>query len=168
MTVDEPPPSVADVFSRHRLELLRLAVLLVDDRATAEDVVQDAFIGLHRRWPGLRDKRSAHAYARAAVVNGARSVLRRRAVARRLGGSLHEPAVWSAEAAAMFGEERREVMAALGRLPARRREALVLRYYLDLPDDEIAAVMGIGLTSVRSTVARALQTLARLLGEEAP
>jgi RNA polymerase sigma factor (sigma-70 family) len=87
-------------------------------------------------------------------------------VARRLGWA-HEPAVWSAEAAALLSEDRREVIRAMERLPARRREVLVLRYYLDLTDAEIAAAMGITEATVRSTAARALRAMARMLGEEA-
>lgn len=157
---------VGNVFAEHRLSLLRLAVLLVGDRATAEDVVQDAFAGLHRRRAELRDRDSAVAYARTAVVNGCRMVLRRRSLMRRVGIS-PEPPIWSAESAAMLQEDRREVIEALQRLPRRRREVLILRFYLDLSDAEIAQIMGIGQASVRSTAARALQSLGVLLGEGA-
>jgi RNA polymerase sigma-70 factor (sigma-E family) len=159
------PPDAGAVFAAHRLGLLRLAVLLVGDRATAEDVVQDAFAGLHRHWPELRDSAAALAYARASVVNGSRMVLRRRSLMRRVGVA-PDPPIWSAESAAMLSEDRREVVEALRRLPRRRREVLVLRYYLDLSDAEIAAALGIGEATVRSTAARALRALGRLLGEE--
>jgi RNA polymerase sigma-70 factor (sigma-E family) len=160
------PPDIGSVFAAHRHGLVRLAVLLVGDPATAEDVVQDAFLGAQRRAAHLHAPGSVLPYARASVVNGCRSVLRRRAVARRL-GSAHEPAAWSAEAAAMLSEDRREVVRAMDRLPARRREVLVLRYYLDLTDAEIAAAMGVTEATVRSTVARALRAMGRMLGEEA-
>jgi RNA polymerase sigma-70 factor (sigma-E family) len=159
------PPDVSEVFAEQRLGLLRLAVLLVGDRATAEDVVQDAFVGLHRRWDELRDAASALAYARASVVNGCRMVLRRRSLMRRVGFS-HDPPIWSAESAAMLREDRREVIEALQRLPRRRREVLILRFYLDLSDVEIAQVMGVSEATVRSTATRALSALGRLLGEE--
>lgn len=159
------PPDVAAVFAEHRLGLLRLAVLLLGDQATAEDVVQDAFAGLHRRWAELRDEAGALAYARASVVNGCRMVHRRRALMRRIGFA-PEPPIWSAESAVMLREDHREVIEALQRLPRRRREVLVLRYYLDLSDAEIAAAMGIGQATVRSTAARALSELGRLIGEE--
>jgi RNA polymerase sigma-70 factor (sigma-E family) len=160
------PTDVATVFTEHRAGLLRLAVLLVGDQATAEDVVQDAFAGLHRRWADLRDEARALAYARASVVNGCRMVHRRRALTRRL-GLAPDPPIWSAESAVMLREDHREVIEALQRLPRRRREVLVLRYYLDLPDAEIAEVMGIGPATVRSTATRALHELGRLIGEEA-
>ncbi|MFZ0189567.1 MAG: sigma factor [Streptosporangiaceae bacterium] len=75
--------SVTELFTEHHLALVRLAVLMVGDRATAEDVVQDSFEQLHRRWRTLRQQSSALDYARSAVLNGCRSVLRRRLVARR-------------------------------------------------------------------------------------
>jgi RNA polymerase sigma-70 factor (sigma-E family) len=167
MTADDTADAaIAAVFTEHRLGLLRLAVLLLGDRASAEDVVQDAFAGLHRRRGELRETSKALPYARAAVVNGCRMVLRRRSLLRRIGVP-HEPPVWSAESAAMIGEDRREVMRALQRLPRRRREVLVLRYYLDQTDAEIAVIMGIGQATVRSTAARALASLGDLLREDA-
>ncbi|QKG24925.1 SigE family RNA polymerase sigma factor [Actinomadura verrucosospora] len=153
------------LFREHQLALARTALMIVGDRATAEDVVQDAFVDLYRRIDRLTDHHRMLPYARAAVVNKCRTVLRRRKLAFR-SGRTHEPPVWSAESAAMLGEERREVFLALRRLPQRRREALVLRYYLDLDEREIAEIMGIGVGTVRSTVSRALASLADLLGEE--
>lgn len=160
------PPDIVAIFAEHRMGLLRLAVLLVGDRASAEDVVQDAFAALHRQWPDLREPGKALPYARTSVVNGCRMVLRRRSLLRRIGVQ-HDPPVWSAESAAMLGEDRREVMEALQRLPRRRREVLILRFYLDQTDTEIAQTMGISEATVRSTAARALSTLGDLLREDA-
>lgn len=92
-------------------------------------------------------------------------MLRRRAVAFRRAVP-YEPSVWSAEHAVLLGEERREVLLALRALPRRQREALTLRYYLDLSDLEIAETMGVGASTARSTIARGLAALARALGEE--
>ncbi|GAT69254.1 RNA polymerase subunit sigma-24 [Planomonospora sphaerica] len=156
---------VARLFAEHHLGLVRLALLMVGDQATAEDVVQEAFARTHAGWRRLRDPDRALTYIRSAVLNGARSVLRRRAVAFRRAVP-YEPPVWSAEHAALLGEERREVLVALRDLPGRQREALVLRYYLDLSDLEIAETMGIGASTARSTLARGLAALARKLGEE--
>ena len=105
------------------------------------------------------------AYLRASVVNGCRSVhrARQRAFARPVH---HAPAVWSAESAALAREESRQAMQAVSRLPARAREVLALRYYLDLPDAEIAAALGISRSSVSSTASRALAVLARELKGE--
>ncbi len=156
---------VDDLFRAHAVTLVRLAVLLLGDRPSAEDVVQDAFLRLYRAVSGLRDRDKALGYLRVSVINGSRSVLRarRRSVLRR---AQHDPAVWSAESAAMDGEDRRAVLAAVARLPRRSREVLALRYYLDLPDDEIAAALGVSRGTVSSTAARARATLARELKEE--
>jgi RNA polymerase sigma-70 factor (sigma-E family) len=163
------PGATADVvtalYKAHGLALVRVALLLVGDRPSAEDVVQDAFFGLHRALPRLRDSDKALPYLRTAVVNGARSVLRaRQRGARR--HVQHELPVWSAESAAIADEERREVLAAVARLPRRPREVLALRYYLDLPDREIAEVLGVSRGTVSSTASRALAALARELREE--
>jgi RNA polymerase sigma factor (sigma-70 family) len=101
------------------------------------------------------------------VLNGCRSVLRRRAAARRVGAAHRdEPPAKSAENEVILSEDRRQVLAALARLPRRRRELLVLRYYLGLSEAEIAAVLGISPGTVKSTAARGLAALARDLGEQ--
>jgi RNA polymerase sigma factor (sigma-70 family) len=103
------------------------------------------------------------------VLNGCRSVLRRRALTRRLGGTgdldRSDAAPDSAENEAMLAEDRRQVLAALATLPVRRREVLVLRYWLGLSEAEIAAVLGISPGTVKSNAARGLAALARKLGE---
>ncbi|MCO6009922.1 SigE family RNA polymerase sigma factor [Actinoallomurus purpureus] len=152
------------IFRDHQLGLVRLALFIVGDQPTAEDVVQDAFAAVHRRIDRLRDPRNALPYIRASVINGCRGVLRRRAIARRFGGH-YEPPIWSAESAALLGEDRREVFLALRALPRRQREALVLRYYLDLSEAEIAEAMGVSRGTVKSTTSRALAALAAKLGE---
>jgi RNA polymerase sigma-70 factor (sigma-E family) len=156
---------VQSLYRAHAAALIRLALLLVGDRQSAEDVVQDAFMGLYRSLPGLHDRGKALPYVRTAVINGCRSVQRaRRRIA--LHPVLYDPPVWSAESAAIAGEERREVLAAVARLPRRSREVLALRYFLDLPETEIAAVLGVSRGTVSSTASRALAALARELQEE--
>jgi len=142
---------------------MRLAYLMLGDRPSAEDVVQDAFYGLYRNWDRLADHDRALAYVRSSVLNGCRSALRHQAVGRRL--TSYQPPAASAEATALGHEERRQVMQAVRRLPARQREALVLRFYLDLPEAEIARVMGLRPSSVRSATHRALKALGLSLGE---
>jgi RNA polymerase sigma-70 factor (sigma-E family) len=156
---------VASLYRAHGIALIRLALMLTGDQATAEDVVQDAFLGFHRARPGLRDQDKALSYLRVAVVNGCRSVhrARSRALLRRVE---HDPPVWSAESAVMAEQDRREVLAAVARLPARAREILALRYYLDLPYEEIAATLGVSKGTVSSTISRALAALSRDLKEE--
>jgi len=169
-TAEEAVPrervDVAAIFAAHHIGLVRLALIMVGDLATAEDVVQEAFERTHAGLPRLRDPDKALTYVRSAVLNGCRSVLRRRAFAFRR-RTPYEPPIWSAESAVLIGEERREVLAALQRLPRRQREALVLRYYLELSDPEIADVMGIGASTVRSTIARGIAALGKALKEEA-
>ena len=79
--VAPPPITIDDLYRTHRMQMVRMAILLVDDMASAEDVVQEAFAGLYRNWGGLRDRNAAIGYLRTAVVNGSRSMLRRRRTA---------------------------------------------------------------------------------------
>jgi RNA polymerase sigma-70 factor (sigma-E family) len=161
---DRPDDLVHQLYRAHALTLVRLAVLLLGDRPSAEDVVQDAFMGLHRGLPRLRDRDKALAYLRTAVVNGSRSVLRARSRSARRRVA-YDPPVWSAESAAIASEDRREMLAAVARLPRRSREVLALRYYLDLTEGEIATALGVSRGTVSSTASRALAALARELGE---
>lgn len=168
---ERPAARLATLFRQNHAELVRLAVLLVRDQPTAEDVVQDVFARLHGRPDiALRDGEEL-AYLRASVLNGCRSVLRRRLVVRRLGGyaGLSDAAAQSHESAeheVIRAEERRQVLTALAALPPRRREVLVLRYYLGLSEAEIAATLGISAGTVKSTAARGIAALARALGED--
>ncbi|HEY7429338.1 MAG TPA: SigE family RNA polymerase sigma factor [Streptosporangiaceae bacterium] len=159
------------LFQRRHAELVRLARLLVGDQPTAEDVVQDVFARLHTRRLRGSPAGDSLAYVRAAVLNGCRSHLRRRAVAQRFLGSQAKQAGQAAHASAeqelMRAEERKQIIEALSALPARRREVLVLRYYLGLSEAEIARVLGISTGTVKSTAARGLAALAKRLGEEA-
>jgi len=156
--------AVTELYLRNALGLVRLAHIMLGSRELAEDVVQDAFYGLYRRWGKLKDPDKALDYVRSSVLNGCRSALRRRGRPEALGPP-PEP-VASAEAAALTEHERREVITALRQLPARQREALVLRYYLSLSPAEAALAMGIGETSVRSATHRGLAALGRILGED--
>lgn len=160
-----PAEAVTTLYQAHALGLIRLAVVMLGDRPAAEDVVQEAFCGLYRRWHSLADTGKALAYVRSSVINGCRTVLRRRLRQRGVDPPTGDPPGESAEAVALISEEHRQVLTAMRRLPSRQREVLVLRFYLDLADDEIAKVMGIGPSTVRSAAARALDTLGRSLKE---
>ena len=152
------------LYREHALPMIRLAYVMLGDRQAAEDVVQDAFAGLYRRWDQLTDHTKALHYLRSSVLNGCRSAIKRnRPVLELLDAG---PAVTSAETAVLAGEQQRLLMHAMRRLPVRQRETLVLRFYLDEPDAEIARLMGIRESTVRSTTHRALAALGRLLGEE--
>lgn len=156
------PRTLADLYRDHRMRMVRLAVLLVDDPGTAEDVVQEAFTGLHRHWAGLRDEAAAVAYLRTAVVNGSRSVLRRRRTARDYVPP-HQVNARSAESLAMLSAEHAAVVDALGMLPPRQREVLVLRYYGGMSEAEIADATGISRGTVKSTASRALDAVQRAM-----
>lgn len=158
---DEAREAVSALYSREWRGLVRLAVLVIDDRQTAEDIVQEAFAQLYRRWP-LKDSDKALAYLRAAVLNAGRSTLRRRKVARLYTPPRQAPHD-SAESAAVLGEERLQVREALQGLATRSREVLVLRYYLDLSFDEIAEILGISASTARATASRGLAALTKKL-----
>lgn len=154
---------LADLYAAHHLSMVRLARLLVDDVATAEDVVQDAFLGLHRNQHSLRDSGAAAGYIRRAVINQARSTLRRRRTAR-AHLKVAEPEVGpAADADLIVSEEHREVLQALSRLPERQREVLVLRFWSDLSEAEIATAMGVSKGTVKSQASRAMKTLQKHL-----
>src|SRR4051794_40047109 len=122
------PRTLADLYRDHRMRMVRLAVLLVDDPATGEDVVQEAFTGLHRHWSGLRDEAAAVGYLRAAVVNGSRSVLRRRRTPRDYVPP-HQVNARSAESLAMLSAQPQAGVDALAPLAPRQRGGLGLRDY---------------------------------------
>jgi RNA polymerase sigma-70 factor (sigma-E family) len=157
-TDEAGPVTIDELYRSHRMGMVRLAILLVDDVASAEDVVQEAFAGLYRPWSGLRDRAAAIGYLRTAVVNGSRSMLRRRRTARAYvppdAGTAR-----SAESRAMMSAEHRAVVAALAELPARQREVLVLRYYGGLSEAEIAEATGLSKGTVKSTASRAIAKL---------
>ncbi len=158
----EGPRTLEDLYREHRMRFVRLAILLVDDPATAEDVVQEAFTGLHRHWSRLRDENAALGYLRTAVVNGSRSVLRRRRTAREYTPP-HTADARSAESLAMLSAEHQAVVSALGQLPRRQREVLVLRYYGGLSEAEIAEATGISRGTVKSTASRGLDAVSKIV-----
>ena len=170
--------AVTTLYAEHALGLVRLAVVLTGDRGAAEDIVQDAFLGLYRRWDSLADTSAPLGYLRVSVVNGCRTALRRRsrlwlgvtadvaeaaAEADSDGGAA--PLAESPEARALLGDEQRAVAAALRKLPRRQREAVVLRYYLDLSEAETAQAMGVSRGTVKSATHRALAAVGRTLSE---
>ncbi|MDX6743501.1 SigE family RNA polymerase sigma factor [Actinocorallia sp. A-T 12471] len=154
--------AVTALYGAEYRSLVRLAALLVRDVATAEEVVQDAFVAMHGAWRRLRSPDKALAYLRQSVVNRARSVLRHRAVVEKYAPK-GLPDVQSAEHGAIIQLERDAVVRALHGLPPRQREALVLRYYGDLSEAQIAAAMGISRGAVKSHTARGMAALRNVL-----
>jgi RNA polymerase sigma-70 factor (sigma-E family) len=150
--------AVTAIYTTHYRSLVRLAVLLVRDVATAEEVVQDSFITMHAAWRRLRDTEKALSYLRQSVVNRSRSVLRHRMVVDK-NAPKPAPDMPSAEQGAISLLERSAVIAALRTLPPRQREALVLKYYADLSEAQIATAMGISRGAVKSHTARGVAAL---------
>lgn len=158
--------ALTQLYAEHYHNLVRVAALLLDDRSTSEEVVQDAYVKMHAAWRRLREPEAARAYLRTTVVNLARSRMRRRQVAQK-----HAPKPMpdapSAEVGALERIERDRVIAALQHLPSRQREALVLRYYADLSESQIAETMGISAGAVKSHASRGMAALRARL-QEAP
>jgi RNA polymerase sigma-70 factor (sigma-E family) len=153
--------SLASLYERHADDAVGLAYLLTGDRGLAEDLVQDAFVRIASRFAHLRDPDVFGAYLRRSVVNLANSHFRRRRVERRhlQGTAGSEPAV---EHDLAVGLTLRD---AIYRLPVRQRTALVLRFYEDLTEREIADIMRCRTGAVKQLVFRGMQTLRRDLGE---
>ena len=157
---------VTALYQAHGVGLIRLAIVMLGDRGPAEDVVQDAFLGLYRHWDRLDDPGNALTYVRSAVLNRCRNALRQRGQRERHDREGPGPmASESAEAAALIGEEHQQVLAAIRALPGRQREALVLRFYLDLSEEETARAMGVSRGTVKSATSRAVAGLGRKLKE---
>lgn len=154
---------VTALYRDHALGLTRLAYVMLGDRQAAEDVVQEAFCNVYLAWGRLPEHDRVLGYLRNSVLNGCRSAVRR---SKRVPRVLSVPWGSSPEADVIVGEEQRAAAAALRQLPTRQREVLVLRYYAELPELEIARLMGVSRGTVASTTARALAALGRKLKED--
>jgi len=163
--IDDADVVLSALFRSQYARLVGLARLLLDDRAQAEEVVQEAFARTYASWGRIRDRDDALPYVRQAVVNLARGGLRRRRTAR---GARLAPApdAVSAETAAATRERKREIADAVRVLPRRQRECVVLRYYLDCSIAEAAAALKISTGSVKQHLHRAHAALALDLGTE--
>ncbi|WTX00757.1 sigma-70 family RNA polymerase sigma factor (plasmid) [Streptomycetaceae bacterium NBC_01309] len=165
-SAEAPPPSeltITDLYHAHRVELVRLAALLVDEVEAAQDIVQDTFAATYRRYglhlKGIDDPLR---YLRRGVVNGSRSLLRRR----RTAGAWvphAQPVMPSPEEDAIRAESDRELRTALSQLRPRQREVLVLRYFGGLSEADIARTLRVPQGTVKSTANRALKVLHRML-----
>jgi RNA polymerase sigma-70 factor (sigma-E family) len=159
--------AVTALYERHAVSMVRIALIMIGDRTAAEDVVQDAFFGLYRRWATLKDPDSALTYVRSAVLNGCRDALRQRTRRDRRdrAAANNWQAHPSAEAVALISEDHQRILAGVRLLAGRQREALVCRFYLGLSEDETARAMGISKGTVKSSTSRALSALRRMLKE---
>jgi RNA polymerase sigma-70 factor (sigma-E family) len=149
--------AITVLYSAHYRQLVRIAGLLLRDFSAAEEVVQDAFVGLHRNWSRLRDADRAAAYLRQSTVNGARSAGRRRATATRHAATARLVTAEPDPAGPIA--DRAAVLAALAGLPDRQREVLVLRYYGDLSEADIAESLGISRGAVKTHASRGMAAL---------
>jgi RNA polymerase sigma-70 factor (sigma-E family) len=153
------------LYAAHWRRLVRLAVMLVHAQGSAEEIVQDSFVAMHAKWNRLHDPDKALAYLRQSVVNRSRSHLRHLTVVRRHAErQVLPPPEEGADLPAYEVDRRGTVLAALRALPRRQREVLVLRYYLDLPEAEIADTLGISRGAVKSHASRGAAALRVVLG----
>ena len=163
-TADE---AITRLFAAHYRPLVRLATLLLHDQGAAEEIVQDGYVALHGRWSRLRDADKALGYLRISVVNRCRSALRHRRVVEAHLAVARPPADSpSAEVGALDLLRHDAVIAALRALPARQREAIVLRYYVELSEAETAELMGVSRGAVKSHTFRGLTALRQTLGAQ--
>ncbi|MCG3039803.1 sigma-70 family RNA polymerase sigma factor [Streptomyces sp. S1A] len=157
----EREAEVARLFSLHYTPMLRLAALLGAD--DPENIVAEAYYQIYRKWRKLREPGSAEAYLRSVVCNLTRMRIRHLQVARKhMEPQPSEPVV-SAEISALLRDDQRVLIDALQRLPARQREALVLRHWLGLKESEIAAAMGISAGSVKTHTSRGIAALTQAM-----
>lgn len=151
-------PSPASLHADHYRSLVRMAALMTDSRALAEDIVQDAFAELVVRWQHIEPAKALH-YLRRTVANGAKSALRKRRSARR---RLLVPVsdVPAADDHALRAAGHQAMLDAIAELPERQREVLVLRYYSGLSIVETAAALGVRPAAVTASAHRAIRALA--------
>ena len=156
--VSDADQGIDDLYRAHHVRLVRLAVLLTSNAGVAEEIVQEAFVALWRRWRSLRDPDAALAYARTTVVNLSRSFLRRRVL------ELRHRMRRSEDAVEIDTAQRIDVVRAVQRLPARQRECIALRFYGDLSEAATARILGISVGTVKSQTHKALRRLEGSMG----
>jgi RNA polymerase sigma-70 factor (sigma-E family) len=161
---DDADGAVEQLYAAHWRQLVRLSALLLHDQAAAEDAVQDAFVAMHGKWSRLRDPDKALAYLRQAVVNRSRSALRHRGVVDRHVRAT-PPGEGTVDGPSEGGARRDAVREALRLVSERQREVLVLRYYLDWSEAQIADALGISRGAVKAHAHRGSAALRELLGD---
>ena len=163
MEAGDPDTLIAELFRDHARSLVGMARLFADDRNAAEDLVQEAFLRLRRSLHRVEHPDKAVAYLRSIVLNLARDHNRRGLVSLR-----HRPPSDQARATVedhlIMREDQQQVLDALGSLPRRQRDCLVLKYYVELGVSEIAATLGLSVNSVKTHIRRAMATLESRLG----
>lgn len=151
------------LFNQHYTSLVRLASFLLDDMSTCEEIVQDAFVKMQviKQRPEIGKEA---AYLRSIVLNGARSKMRRRLVKKKFLAQERPASVPSVESEIINSVERQRIIGLLRTLPKRQSEVLILRFYMDLSEDEIARNLDISKGSVKTHASRGLDKMAELLG----
>ncbi len=162
MRAPDADRAIAALYGTEYGSLVRMSAFLLGDAGAAEEVVQDSFIAMFAAWRRLRDIDRAVNYLRRSVVNRSRSVQRHRVVVHRHAPK-PAPEVPSAEQGAIMQLERLAVVAALRSLPVRQREALVLRFYLDLSEGQVASAMRISRGAVKTHTSRGKAALRSVL-----
>jgi RNA polymerase sigma-70 factor (sigma-E family) len=158
--------AITALYGAHWSGLVRLATLLTRDASVAEEIVQESFVALHRRWGSLSDQAAAHGYLRTSVVNGARSALRHRGVQEKYRPA-PPPEPSGPEERAVQSTEDAAVLAALRTLSRRQQEVLVLRYYADMSEQDIASTLGMTKGAVKSHAHRGVAALREALSARA-
>lgn len=154
----EADREVTALYLAHYRPLVRVAALLVQDLATAEEIVQDSFVAVHAAWRRLPDADQALCYLHRSVVDRCRSALRQHVVVDKMAPRL-APDLPTGQGEMSIEVERSAFISALWTLPARQREIVVLRYFADLPATQIASATGISEGAVKAHAARAMSSL---------
>lgn len=170
--MDRPHPreqAVADLFDRHYAPMCRLAYAILGDAPLAEEMVMEALLKTFTGWGRLRDPERADAYLRRAVVNLCRSKIRRKAIESRVNATIHhrderKAPDWDPDR----HETSRLVWSAVVSLPERQRACVVLRYFEDLPESQIAEILECSVGTVKSQLAKARAKLEPVLAGELP
>lgn len=153
-----------ELYARHVTRAVRLAYLMTGERDASEDIAQDAFIRVFGRWRHLRRRESFEAYLRKAVINGARSHLRRRGVERRfLAREAGLRPDGTAEPSGLLDRRLRDVLLSL---PPRQRAVVVLRYYEDLSEDQVATLLGCSRGNVKALASKGMAKLREVLTDD--
>jgi RNA polymerase sigma-70 factor (sigma-E family) len=154
--------AVTALYVTHYRALVRIAALLVPDLTTAEEIVQDSFVAVHAAWWRRPGTDHALSYLRRSVVDRARATLGQHVVVDTVAPRL-PPDLPDNPGEASVEVERSAFISALWTLPARQREVVVLRYFADLPETEVASATGISEAAVKANAARAMSSLRTVL-----
>ena len=164
--VSEGSVRIEDLFDAHYPRLCRLAYVIVGDRSVAEEVVMEAFLRTMTGWRRIRDLDRAEAYLQRAVVNLSRTTSRRRVTESRAVAAVRaQPEADVGDGMDRFADAD-PVLRAVRALPHRQRAAVVLRFYADLTEAQVADVLGCSVGTVKSQISKAKATLARTLAAE--